>query len=258
MDRIGVLKHHLRLHDSVFLLVIGVLLVIFCNDWLEKFELFFRDSIVFGVESDLFLKIVGGEFSTNNSALVLHLVILCDLVRGTRFYWVLEGTIHWASVGCSNRTLELGIGILVETLLHIVSVEKVAVFDVGHYLLLQSIVLDYHLQEVYSRHDVRRDVRRVELKSSKNEDEVFQNPAAVSEPLDRLVFRPFARFCIINLHRKNFSHIISSASQNDHQASQKQTRMLIPSNRLVFFQFRRSFYPIPSSISMSSQAPGII
>ena len=82
-------------------------------------------------------------------------------------------------------------------------------------------------------------------------------PAGVSESLNWEEFIPFTWFCIINFKGNNLSNLVGSATNNHHQWTEKQGWVLISWNWTFCLVLVRSFNPVPSSISVSSQAPSV-
>ena len=79
----------------------------------------------------------------------------------------------------------------------------------------------------------------------------------MSESLNRVEFVPFAGLGIIYLKRNNFADLISSTTDDHHEWTQEEGRMLIPRNWTVSLALIGSFDPIPSAVSMSTETPGV-
>ena len=104
----------------------------------------------------------------------------------------------------------------------------------------------------------KRDVWNFMLKTTVDVDTVITSPATVSESLNRVEFVPLGGFSVINLERHNLSDLVSSATNNHHKWSQEESRVLVSRHRTLGLTLVRSLDPVPSAVSVSSEAPRVL
>lgn len=87
---------------------------------------------------------------------------------------------------------------------------------------------------------------------------ILRGPTWVPETLHWVKLIPFRRFGIVDFHRNDFTNCVGSATYHHHEWTQEKSGMLISWNWTILAIFIWSFYPVPSSITVTAEAPGII
>ena len=87
---------------------------------------------------------------------------------------------------------------------------------------------------------------------------IVRGPAAVTESLNRVELVPLRRLGVINFQGYYLSNLICAATNYHHEGTKEQSRVLITRNRTFSLALVRSFNPVPTAISVSSETPGII
>lgn len=109
---------------------------------------------------------------------------------------------------------------------------------------------------VNPRNRVDRNVRGFVLEASMNINASVDGPDGSTEPLNGSEFVPFRRLSVINLKSYIFSNLVGSTSDDHHQGTEEQSRVLI-SWCGSFSSFVWSLDPVPSSITMTSETPSV-
>lgn len=126
------------------------------------------------------------------------------------------------------------------------------------YFLNKEVVFAEKLVSINSSNNIDRDIRGLMFKTTMNINIRVNWPTCMSESLKWVEFVPFRWLSIINFKRYYLTYLISATSNNHHKWSKEKSRMLISWSWLFSRGFIWGFNPIPSSVSMSSQAPAII
>jgi hypothetical protein len=87
---------------------------------------------------------------------------------------------------------------------------------------------------------------------------IVRGPATVTETLNRVELVPFGGLGVVYLQGNYLSNLICAASDNHHQRTKEQSRVLITRNRSFSLTLIRSLNPVPTPVSMSPESPGII
>lgn len=78
------------------------------------------------------------------------------------------------------------------------------------------------------------------------------------ESLHSTKLEPFRTFCVLDFHSYSFTNRVSTTPYYHHSWTHKEGGLLLAWNWCICIAFLRRFNPIPSSITVSSQTPGII
>lgn len=96
------------------------------------------------------------------------------------------------------------------------------------------------------------------LETTMNIHIVIRGPATVAEPLNRVELVPLRRLGVINFERNYLSNLISAATNNHHEGTKEQSRMLITRYWTFSLALVRSLDPVPTTISVPSETPGVV
>lgn len=114
------------------------------------------------------------------------------------------------------------------------------------------------LDQIEFNDGVRRDIWSLIFKTSVHVNgPMIMGPNSVAETLNRAQFFPLWIFSLINFHLNIFTCGISPSTENQHEGSNKDGRVLISSQWLLRATFVWSLDPVPSSIPVPSEAPGV-
>lgn len=114
------------------------------------------------------------------------------------------------------------------------------------------------LDQIEFNDGVRRDIWSLIFKTSVHVNgPMIMGPNGVAETLNRAQFFPFWIFSLVYLHGYIFAHRVCSTSENNHQGSNENCGMLISGKRLFTVILVGSLDPVPATISVSSESPGI-
>ena len=83
-------------------------------------------------------------------------------------------------------------------------------------------------------------------------------PDSVPESLDRIKLFPFRVFSLVHFHEDVLSDGVGSTTENNHECSDEDSRMLISGERLFSIGFIGSFDPVPAAISVSTKSIRIL
>ena len=98
----------------------------------------------------------------------------------------------------------------------------------------------------------------VMFKAAMNEEIWVNGPARMSESLDWRELVPLAGLSVVEFKCYLFIDWIGATSYYNHHSSHEDWRMLVSLKRSLSCLFVRSLHPVPSTISMSSQSPGVV
>lgn len=83
-------------------------------------------------------------------------------------------------------------------------------------------------------------------------------PDGVSKALKGVKLAPLATLSLIDFELHVFSYRVGSTSEDDHQGSYKDRRVLVSGERLVSASLVRGSNPVPSTISVASKTPSVL
>ena len=124
-------------------------------------------------------------------------------------------------------------------------------------LLKETIEACEQLLSVDLANLAKRNVRNFVFKATMHIDVVVRGPARMTEALHRVELVPLRRFSVVDFERHNLTDLVGSATDDHHERTQEQSRVLITRHWAFSLRLVRSLHPVQSAIPMSTQTPSI-
>lgn len=80
----------------------------------------------------------------------------------------------------------------------------------------------------------------------------------MSESLNGIELVPLGGLSVVDLQRNDLAYLVSSSSDNHHQRSQEESRVLVPWDWSVLLTLVWGFDPVPSAVSVATETPSIL
>lgn len=196
-------------------------------------------------------ELVDGDLAHNEREVfglrVLHVALVLRCLSGNmRLIRQLESAVHVV-----QRLLVLLDGFL------LVFVAVLARFLWRLNLLKKTVEAGEQLLGVDLANLAKRNVRDLMLKATMHVDVVVRSPARVAEALHRVELVPLGRFSVVDLERDHLADLVGSTTDNHHERTQEESRVLITRHRTLSLCLVRSLHPVPSTVAMSAQTPRV-
>ena len=172
---------------------------------------------------------------------------------------ILRKTLHGRRQWPTTSTIRVAL-IVIRSDGSVVRIGSVSVLTLEGILELgeQARMASYVSNQVQLHNRVGRNVRSLVLETTVHVDGmVVMSPDRMSESLNRVELLPFRVFSLVNFHEHILTNGISSSAKNNHESSDEDGGVLVPGKRLLAVILVRSLDPVPSTVSVSSEAPGI-
>ena len=154
----------------------------------------------------------------------------------------------------------LGLNYVVDVLVLAYGVLRSCIFalfcSLGENFGLQAWMICEQLCCIDSRDRVDRNVGSFVLEATMHVNAGVNAPHSCSESLNSAELVPFRGLSVIHLKSNIFANLVCSSANDHHQGSKEQSRVLI-SRRWSLTSLVRSLDPVPATITMTSETPGI-